>query len=145
MRSVGSEAASVAKKKSEPCPAHAVPSFNSLASNVASTADRKSAELDLAISISCRADFFSAPRAGPIRQINRQACLHIGPILYKASQRSRGGNHPFALASKGAGEAVMGQWHCSERKVPFDYAQAMLSTSLGITGLGTEIYKAETI
>jgi len=39
----------------------------------------------------------------------------------------------------------MGQWHCLERKVPFDYAQAMLSTSLGITGLGTEIYKAETI
>ena len=52
MSSEGCEGACVAKKKSGPWPAQAVPSFRSLASKVAVIASRRPALLDFARSIS---------------------------------------------------------------------------------------------
>src|SRR6266849_9300347 len=81
----GWEGASTAKKKSGPRPAQAVPSLRSLASKLAEIASRRPALLDLARSISCWADFFSAANAEASRQIDSTQSLHIGSLIYRAT------------------------------------------------------------
>src|SRR5579859_1644476 len=65
--SVGAEAASTAKKNSGPRPIHAVPSFRSLASKLASMAARSSGLCDLASSINSGAVRFCAAAFIPAR------------------------------------------------------------------------------
>ena len=75
--------ASVAKKKSEPRPAHAVPSLRSLASKLSAIALRRPALPDFARSINCGADIFSAAVARAVTQNNTRAYFHIAQILYR--------------------------------------------------------------
>src|ERR1700730_15859247 len=82
----GCEGASMAKKKSGPRPAQAVPSFRSLPLKVAVIASRRPAGLDLASAINCGAFIFSAAIAGASRQSDRRANLHMEQILYRVKQ-----------------------------------------------------------
>src|SRR5450432_1916694 len=92
MTSSGCAVASVAKKKSGPRPAQAVPSFSSLASKLAVIASRRPPLLDLARSINCGADSFSAELAEETRHSDRRISFHIEQILY----RHRKTEKPFA-------------------------------------------------
>src|SRR5260370_8920281 len=73
MTSDGCEDASVAKKKSGPRPAHAVPSLRSLGSKVAVMASRRLGLLDLASSINWGAVNFSAASADVTRASEQSA------------------------------------------------------------------------
>src|SRR5712692_6625794 len=81
----GWEGASTAKKKSGPRPAQAVPSLRSLASKLAEIASRRPPLLDLARSISCGADLFSAAKAEAIRQIDSNTSLPIRSLIYSGT------------------------------------------------------------
>src|SRR5690242_4733244 len=81
----GCEAACVAKKKSAPRPAQAVPSAKSLAVKVVAIASRKPELLDLARSISCGADLLSAADAEASRQTESNKSLHIRSLIYSAT------------------------------------------------------------
>jgi hypothetical protein len=87
---MGCEAASVAKKKSGPCPAHAVPSLRSFGSKLSVIADRKSTLLDFASSTNSIAVFLSAAQADAIKPTQRNACLQgrkFAPQSCWSSQR----------------------------------------------------------
>src|SRR5260370_10787500 len=79
MTSDGCEGASVAKKKSGPRPAQAVPSLRSLGSKVAVMASRKLGLFDLASSINCGAVNFSSANAdaamASVQSVTRHAKL----------------------------------------------------------------------
>src|SRR5450755_3045011 len=103
MKSEGCDGACVAKKKSGPWPAQAVPSLRSFVSKVLVTASRRPGLLDLARSINCGADIFSAAMAGIARQSNRRASFHMAEILYRAR----------TLAGTVSGKAGGNRYWCS--------------------------------
>ena len=88
IKSEGSEGACTAKKKSDPWPAHAVPSVRVLRSKVAVIASRRAALLDFARSISCVAELLSAANADALKQILIKSSedLHIGRLIYSAAE-----------------------------------------------------------
>src|SRR5258708_24126673 len=94
MISDGCDDASVAKKKSSPCPDQAVPSFKSFASKLAVIASRKPALFDLARSISWGAVILSAAKAAVISErhkITSRCIAHTTIQSRTAVKKSRHG------------------------------------------------------
>ena len=96
----GCEGACVAKKKSGPWPAQAVPSLRSLASKLAGIASRRFALLDFARSISCGAVSLSAAITGAIKQSKSSARFLMAQILYRAGRIAGVGRSSHLQAPK---------------------------------------------
>src|SRR5580704_13951411 len=95
----GCVAASIAKKKSGPWPAQAVPSFRSLASKVAVIAFCRPEGLDFASSINCRADNLSTAYPGATRQRERTVTFHMTRYYTLAGVRIVQEPHSFKPAT----------------------------------------------